>query len=134
MAYLQSAKFVFHTWSLDLAQPHFASENSEAPSSLLSEPLNRDFRNGVKLDLKFKDLVINWRFRGSLVFILSDRLCSLNQEENNIFNKAKKASLITKLGALRKYIYFFFLVFEFHILVKCESQSVCLVVNQNVTT
>lgn len=65
--------------------------------------------------------MINWRFRGSLVFIPSDRLCSLNQEENNIFNKAKKkASLIMKLEALRKYIFFFFLVFEFQILVKCE--------------
>ena len=108
MAYLQSAKFVFHTWSLDLAQPHFASENSEAPSSLLSEPLNRDFRNGVKLDLKFKDLVINWRFRGSLVFILSDRLCSLNQEENNIFNKAKKSKFDYEPGSLKE-IYIFFL-------------------------
>ena len=78
-----------------------------------SEPLNRDFRNGVKLDLKFKDLVINWRFRGSLVFVPSDRLCSLNQEENNIFNKAKKVSLITKLEALRKYIFFSFWYLNF---------------------
>lgn len=90
MANLQSAKFAFHTWSLDSAQPNLASENSESPWSLLSELLNGDFRNVVKLDLKFKDLVINWRFGGGLVFIPSGRPYSLNQIENNIFNKAKK--------------------------------------------
>ena len=126
----QSAKFAFHTWSLDLAQPNLASENSESPWSLISELLNGDFRNVVKLDLKFKDLVINCRFGGGLVFIPSDRPYSLNQKENNIFNKAKKQ---VRLRNSRKYFFFFFF-FEFQILIKCELYSVCLVVNQNVTT
>lgn len=59
MAEPQLAKFAFHTWSLDLAQPDLASQNSEAPWSLFFEMLNGDFRNVVKLDLEFKGLVVN---------------------------------------------------------------------------
>ena len=108
MAYLQPAKFVFHTWSLDLAQPHFASENSEAPSSLLSEPLNRDFRNGVKLDLKFK---IWWLIGGSgeVLFSFLQIDCVHWTKRKIIFSiKQKKSKFDYETGSLKE-IYIFFL-------------------------
>lgn len=53
-----------------LAHPNVSSENNEAPGFLFSELLNGGFKNIVKLDLKFKDLVIKLRFGGGLVFVL----------------------------------------------------------------
>lgn len=59
MAEPQLAKFSFHTSSLHFAPPNLATQISEAPWPLFSEMLNGDFRNGGKLDLEFKGLVVS---------------------------------------------------------------------------
>lgn len=45
--------------SLHFAPPNLATQISEAPWPLFSEMLNGDFRNGGKLDLEFKGLVVS---------------------------------------------------------------------------
>lgn len=67
--------------------------------------ISRIWRNWL---LNIEDLVMNWGFGGSPMFILSDRLCPLNWKESNVFNKAKKASSVMKLRGLKKIFFFLF--------------------------